>query len=125
MGCVIEGERCTRCCEAITLKMSRSQLLAHPSSDAQFIREHWKPISKRRAKKKNPYLFQRHPRLQSAKAWRLYHCTALTSEGCGKYEDRPAVCSGYPLYGAGGLHSRPDYHPQCVEWKMIDVVQNP
>ena len=127
MGCIIDGERCTKCCEAITLPFSRKKLLEgarkFESPDAIFILANWKPMSKRAAKKKNPYLFRRFPKLRSRKHWSLYSCKALTADGCSKYNERPNVCSGYPFYGKPPTGGAPDYHPNCTEWVMIPSVE--
>lgn len=123
MGCIIEGARCTKCCEAITLPVSRKRLGEMAGEDARFILANWKPMSKRLAKKVNPYLFASVPELRSSKKWRLYRCTALTPDGCGKYDERPPVCRNYPHYGRPGDPSEPEYHPQCTEWVRIDAVE--
>lgn len=130
-ACIINGKQCTQCCRAITLSYRRSGLLKSTVPDAIFILANWKSISRRRAKKKNPYMvgqIEKHP----GKPVTYWHCARVTETGCSVYDDRPYVCSGYPLYGKNyhylaanyaeqGL--APEYHPDCTEWPRIAAVE--
>lgn len=123
MGCVIEGKQCTSCCEAIMLNVSRDHL-AGRKGDPEFILENWKPISKRRAKKINPYMIKEYHSAGSS----YWSCKNVTKSGCGIYEKRGQVCSGYPLYEqtiesfARGGYRKPEYHAECTEWPLINAV---
>lgn len=79
---------CTDCCKVPTV-------FHHvPSSVRHDNREHWVVISKRRAKKLNPYLIRRIKTDKSGVV--TYHkCRRLTDSGCSIYEDRPFACREY------------------------------
>lgn len=87
--------------------------------DAEFVRQNWKPLKLRLAKKRNPYMFTGRLKLLRRKSM-FFTCTQLTAAGCGAYESRPPVCSGYPFYGrtAEEAHSRGyvpnEYSADCV-----------
>lgn len=125
--CIVDGKRCSKCCEVLTIIESKSfrewrsysRRYGYPDD---FSNEHKLPhlvrkISKRRAKKKNAKLVKRVNNSQS-----YFTCKNFTGFGCGDYENRPATCSKYPYYGktisewedtdefkAGGL-----YHKDCT-----------
>lgn len=128
-ACTINGKQCTACCRAITLAYSRRRLLKMPyGGDAKFVLENWKPLSRRRAKKKNQYMIKS----TTAKATKYWHCNKVTDTGCSVYDRRPRVCSDYPLYGKNRdelamayseKNIPPEYHPDCTEWPRIQAVE--
>ena len=83
---------CTSCCTVPAVFQFRKDFHKLVNS----VLPNWKVISKRRAKKLNPYL------IKSSKALRLsptyFSCKHLTEVGCSIHERSPHVCSGYPLY---------------------------
>ena len=69
-----------------------------------------RPISKRRAKKKNPRLVKMIGNSQS-----YFTCKEFSGSGCRSYATRPAMCSGYPLYGRADVDDEPPiYHKDCT-----------
>lgn len=126
--CVIEGERCSKCCEVLTIFHSKNfrdwQAYVRRygySDDPEYkvdkIYHILRKISKRRAKKINPLLVKRVGNTQS-----YFTCKNLTSNGCSDYDNRPIMCSAFPHYGrtqeewenssefkSGGL-----YHEDCT-----------
>lgn len=128
-ACVINGKQCTACCRAIILKLNKhdvSEMAKHKTGDAFFVRKNWIPISKRRAKKKNPYIFtwvKTHP-AYNKKGPFFWMCKKVTDSGCSVYESRPRVCSGYPAYGdifgfSETVKTYPaEYRQDCTEWKI-------
>lgn len=137
-SCVIEGKRCTACCHAIMVPDGvRKLFLAgkdRPKTvqggDIGFVRAHWKRMSWRRAKKKNPHLARSGRSEVKMRRNTYFTCKELTPDGCGAYETRPQVCSGYPHYRSNPagwwndhiqLYPIPEYHPQCTEWTPIEV----
>lgn len=129
-NCIIEGKRCTMCCQAIILQMPYRVLLGTNigGDKHNIMKTYWKPISKYRAKKINPYLFERFTEEQ-IKEMHFYKCTALTEEGCGVYDNRPMTCSEYPWYQGNSRDKinteLPEYHPECTEWKipLTDITE--
>lgn len=147
-ACVIDGQRCTKCCQAIVLSMPAHDVFkklrmsrdftGEVRGDLSFVGENWVPISRRRAKKINPYMVAMQRRvvidaghktsklIQKVSYWT---CNNLTPSGCGVYEDRPSVCRDYPVYPVYSadyvkeLAGRPaDYRPECTEWPRIEAV---
>lgn len=124
-ACIVNGQRCTACCRAISLANSRRALAANahrdkPAGDMSFILANWKPISRRRAKKKNPYMVL-DPRHAGRSFW---HCRRVTDEGCSVHATRPRVCRDYPLYDNHPntlAVQRPEYHPDCTEWPRTQI----
>lgn len=123
MSCITKGnKRCTKCCEAIHIpKSSWKNSLSGKFNwvDYDTIKKYWIPISKRRAKKINPWIFnqrsmdskeydlQRKRWLTSAQ---FFTCKALDKEkGCTiRDEDfHPNICKSYK----GGY----DYSYTCNE----------
>lgn len=108
--CLIDGKRCSKCCEVLTINMSASgrewmkyvrrngyehlDVKDYPDKKEYQLYGMVRKISKRRAKKINPYLVSIIKSRQS-----YFTCKHLTSSGCGNYKNRPKICSGYPYYG--------------------------
>ena len=108
--CMIDGERCSKCCEVLTIsenKLIRAWLQyarrvdfkdfePDDNSPKKEYQTYWmiKKISKRKAKLINPHLVSIVKNNQS-----YFTCKHLTDKGCGNYENRPSICSGYPYYG--------------------------
>lgn len=116
------------CCKAINLPYSYREITklgrsGEGDNDAKFIVDNWIPISKRRAKKINPYLVKRNEHNIKLTFWQ---CKQLTDSGCGVYDTRPDVCRNYPMYTREADYLSqfiPEYHPECTEWpKKIEVV---
>lgn len=63
MSCIPKGNtRCTKCCEAIHInkrQWNRIKRGIAVAGASQSITKYWKPISARRAKKINPYIWKR------------------------------------------------------------------
>ena len=65
-------------------------------SDHVFAAEHWRPLTRDEAMRRNPFYTSR-----LAADAHLYTCDRLGDDGrCLAYEERPLVCRGYPWYGA-------------------------
>lgn len=102
--CVINGERCSTCCKVIILPSSKNvrDWISHyrrtdeESGSGDGILKLVRRISKRRAKKINPYLVKT---VGSDRRFGYYLCRNYTGSGCADYENRPYTCSGYPRYG--------------------------
>lgn len=103
--CLINGERCSKCCEVLIITESknfrdwRAYALRYGYEDTDIkkcnqIYHMVRKISKRRAKKINPYLVSITGSNQA-----YFTCKNYTGEGCDIYEERPGMCSGYPYYG--------------------------
>lgn len=115
MSCITQGNvRCTRCCEAIHI--SKRQWIAFRKGTISIgksasIASYWKPISHRRAKKINPYVFTREgPKNFPMGAMQFFKCTALI-EGVGcsirEQDDHPEVCKVF--------QSDSSYSPTCEQ----------
>jgi Fe-S-cluster containining protein len=95
---------CGACCRVLTLAESPEQVrqmaaltrvLGIPS-DHQFAAEHWRPLTRDEAMRRNPFYTSRLP-----SDAHLYACDRLGDDGrCTAYDERPLVCRGYPWYGA-------------------------
>lgn len=109
--CVINGKRCSKCCEVIHVSKDAGEIVRGTSkigslrSDDEPARHHWKPMSKRRAKNKNPYMFGAgwpgHAKNWLRKSAAFFSCTALAEGVCSIYDDRPNICrefSGSGMY---------------------------
>ena len=111
MSCISAGnKRCSKCCEAIHIPHSVHRNMRRGVvnyTDQSFILKYWKPVSKRVAKKINPYIFQRPTKnneyLSSAQ---FFICKSLVDGVCSEYKNRPDVCRRY----SGGL----EYSPTCL-----------
>lgn len=106
--CLINGERCSKCCEVINVTESKHMRdsLAYANRYGAESLDIPRPenifhmlikISKRRAKKINPQLIKQGGHNKHSMAF--YKCRNFTGSGCGDYENRPDMCSKYPLYG--------------------------
>lgn len=94
--------QCGACCRVLTLRQSPDEVQAMASitkvlgipSDTIFAAEHWHPLARVEAMRRNPFYTSRLP----ADA-HLYSCDQLGDDGrCMAYETRPLVCRGYPWY---------------------------
>jgi Fe-S-cluster containining protein len=105
--CLINGKRCTKCCEVLTINESKSNrewrsyarkvdFDSFEDGNKKELQTYWmiKKISRRKAKKINPHLVSIIKSKQS-----YFTCKHLTESGCNNYENRPSMCSGYPYYG--------------------------
>lgn len=115
MSCVTANNvRCTKCCEAIHIPL-QPWLAAKAGKitlrGSQSILKYWVRISKRQAKKINPYIFSDSgsPK-EFLKEAGFFRCKALVpGEGCSirDTEEHPQVCKDYK----GGL----EYSPTCKD----------
>lgn len=124
-SCIIDGKRCTKCCEAITMPEVTPAMYG---PDPDFVRLHMTQISEDEARAINPYLFSL-GRNYAANGWVYYRCEFSSPAGCTNYDERPAICSGYPFYGrtlrdGKGNELTPDYHPRCTEFPVVIPVVN-
>lgn len=121
MGC----NGCTDCCKAVALdKMGRER--EKSLKDSGSIPEGWERISKRSAKKRNPYMFK-------GTKWSkktFFKCNHLTEQGCGIHATSPYVCSGYPYYGRTlevnkeyAEYCVNEYSPSCNLWKEVTNIK--
>ncbi len=124
-ACMIDGKRCSRCCDAIVLQDPVApDDNARPGSDQEFILANWTRITVQEAVAINPYLpvGAFHGRLTGDEAG-YYSCKHSTPEGCAVYEDRPQVCRGYPGYGYGDeavlIRRTPEYNPRCTQYPGV------
>jgi hypothetical protein len=96
--------KCGACCRVLTLAQSPEEVrqmaaltavLGIPS-DHQFAAEHWQPLTRAEAMRRNPGYT-----LRLAPEAHLYFCDMLAADGrCLAHEARPWVCRGYPWYDA-------------------------
>ncbi len=106
--CMIDGKRCTKCCEVLglscynkNLREKFSYFRRNPekvSSKEQQVFTMLRKISKRRAKKKNSYMVKRFTR-NGVNGQSFFTCKHFKNGKCNNYENRPTMCSGYPYYG--------------------------
>lgn len=99
-----ECNKCGACCRVLTLAQSPEEVrqiaaltavLGIPS-DHQFAAEHWHPLTRAEAVRRNPLYT-----IRLAPGAHLYGCDMLGEDGlCNAHEARPLVCRGYPWYGA-------------------------
>ncbi len=113
MTCISKEGRCTKCCEAIHIPTKVAVAVRKGDSvyrvDEPRIRKYWLQISKRRAKKINPYIFKRETGRVYLKTASFFKCKALVKNvGCSirDQEDHPAVCKTY----SGGM----EYSETCT-----------
>ena len=95
--------KCGACCRVLTLEQSPEEVRNMAAvtktigipSDMIFAAEHWHPLSRDEAMRRNPFYTSRLP-----KDAFLYSCDQLGDDGrCMAYDTRPLVCRGYPWYG--------------------------
>jgi len=94
--CIIEGKRCTKCCEVIHMEKNAGLKIvnrdASTFTDGDWvILKHWKQISRRMAKKINTYMFgpawsKRQKQFISEAIF--FKCTALVDGLCTVSEER-------------------------------------
>ena len=108
--CIVDGKRCSKCCEVLTINMGSNgkkwmeyarrvdfdTFEPEKGQDKKEYQLYWmiKKITKRKAKKINPYLVSVISNRQQ-----YFTCKHLISSGCSNYENRPKICSQYPYYG--------------------------
>lgn len=122
MSCITKGNvRCTKCCEAIHINKKQYLRFVKKEinfSDGDFIRKYWTPISKRRAKKINPYIFDRVKKIAKedykyvSHDMQFFTCKALKKGfGCTirDTEEHPYVCKQFGTEDR--VHN--DYSPTC------------
>jgi len=95
--------KCGACCRVLTLEQSPEEVRAIAAvtkvlgipSDHIFAAEHWHPLTRAEALRRNPFYV---PRLPASA--HLYWCDQLGDDGrCTAHATRPLVCRGYPWYG--------------------------
>jgi hypothetical protein len=117
MSCITqENKRCTKCCEAIHVNKAVWPTIMRGGgrkfTDQHLIRKYWIPISRRRAKKINPYIFENAAQSEDnyLKNFAFFKCKALIRGfGCSIRDtvDHPQVCK---IYTGGD-----EYSPTCSE----------
>lgn len=99
--CVIEGKRCTKCCEAIHLpkQAAINVVKGNVCDEDGMLSKYWRRISKRVAKRINPYMFSdcwsKPQRDFINKGAGFFKCLALKNGVCTIYEDRPFACRDF------------------------------
>lgn len=83
---------CTTCCYVIGIAGNRGDKQIKELQRSNSIPPGWNKVSKRQAIKINPVMKSRPSNTM------FFTCSHLTESGCGVYEERPRVCSGYPYY---------------------------
>ena len=95
--------QCGACCRVLTLEQSPQEVQAIAAltrvlgvpSDHAFAAEHWHPLTRAEALRRNPFYVSRLP-----DAAYFYCCDQLGADGrCLSHATRPFVCRGYPWYG--------------------------
>lgn len=134
--CLIDGKRCSKCCEVLTLAISANLIswvkhvrrFGYPDDfEGDKIYHMMIKISKRRAKKINPYLVKI---IGKTKGRGYFKCKNFTGTGCGIYETRPRMCSKFPYYGKtkeeflndfnSNDNWKPEYREDCTYY--IEVI---
>ena len=103
--CIVNGKRCSKCCEVLTMKETKSfrewrnyvkkyGIPDGSNKQDDHLFEMVRPISKRRTKKLNPHLVSVSGNNQS-----YFTCIHFTGSGCDNYKNRPSTCHKYPYYG--------------------------
>lgn len=131
--CIVDGKRCSKCCDIIILNGQKRMLSLMKSlrrgefnsQDMEILRK----ISKRRAKKRNPYLVKR----MQGKDVTFFTCKHFNGDGCGNYQERPKMCRDYPHYGRSDLEFAkqqyihgPEYSKDCTYYseEFLIHIQN-
>lgn len=113
--CIIDDERCSKCCEVIHLSGGAANII----KDGQLyekdwvISKHWTPLTRRQAKKKNPYMFGpgwRDNMKGFLKSAEFFRCTALIGGVCSVYDDRPHACRDFAGNGAYAFECAQEYY---------------
>jgi len=135
-SCTIDGKRCTKCCQAIWVSGLSAKFIDGDDiaeGDTLFARENWTRITTEQAEQINPYMVERMRKGPGLDNSAFYTCKNLTEDGCGVYDSRPVVCSGYPIYHhhpdlyelrviKHNIH--PEYDRRCTEWPLTIPVVN-
>lgn len=110
MSCMTSSGRCTRCCDVLHVPRGVWANLVRGDrryKTAASMRKYWIPVSRRRAKKINPYIFSRGDK-DYLKTAEFFKCRALVAgEGCSirGTDEHPYACTNYK----GGV----EYSPTC------------
>lgn len=119
--CVIDGKLCSKCCEVLmgrydSRHISISKKLRYDHSLKSTYPDFWimRKISKRRAKKINPYTVK-----LAGNNREYFTCVNYKGGRCTDYEGRPRMCSNYPYYGKTeevfkALRYQPEYREDCT-----------
>lgn len=106
--CMVDGKRCTRCCEAIHMPKNAGLTIVRRNNKRVFksdwvLLKHWKQITKRQAKKINPYMFgegwTKNQKKFVNQGAIFFKCTALVDGKCTVYYHRPFACRDFDGYG--------------------------
>lgn len=111
MSCITKGNvRCTKCCQAIHMMAGawrKMKLKKASYVDGDIVMSKWVRISRRRAKKINPFIMANGH--ENGKM-DYFKCKSLTEHGCGDYEGRPDICRSFNPQ-KGDQHTT--YSPTC------------
>ena len=108
MGC----NQCGKCCTAIGINTSFDDLKNTDGEDAEFIKQHWHPMSRNLAYFLNPYL---NDTFGDDERYHFYSCDLFDAgtNKCMCHEEKPNVCSGFPFYGGEDVSMARTYSPEC------------
>lgn len=125
--CVVNGKRCSKCCEVLTISDSGNFRAwrkyarwvpgcADSDKEIHKVARMVRKISKRRAKKINGHLVSTIKNGQS-----YFTCKNYRQGACQDYSNRPYMCSGYPYYNRTAEDFAADkanliglYTPECT-----------
>jgi Fe-S-cluster containining protein len=108
--------QCGACCRVLMLEQSPQEVHAIAAltrvlgipSDHAFAAEHWHPLTREDALRRNPFYVSRLP-----PDAHLYWCDQLGADGrCASHSTRPLVCRGYPWYDQP-VRDMPLADPRC------------
>ena len=116
MTCITKGgDRCNKCCQVLHIngpqwnKFERGIISV---TDGDQLKQLFVRVSKRRAKKINPYIFNRPIEHKDQREFlnkaAYFTCNALIQGVCSVYNDRPDICRVYDHKSAFN-----DYSPTC------------
>ena len=103
-----ECSKCGDCCENIWLNHTKTELRKMKGAEAKFILKHWH-------------------RSSGGGRNTLWTCDRLDQETrmCTAYDDRPAVCNGFPWYGEEPSADRLKRSSRCSFWADLPAEDRP
>lgn len=128
--CMIDGKRCTLCCEAIHLPINMGLNIILKKKDTfpdgdWIILKHWKQISKRVAKKINPYMFgsgwSKEQKKWLNQSVLFFKCTALVDGLCTVYDQRPFACRDF---AGNGMYAYECANESYEKRQSVEIVMD-